>query len=184
MKYIFDFDDVLFHMTKMRKQNLYPALGKKGVLVKDIDSYYAVARKNHFSLKDLIAHFSLPTELYEEIMAQVPNFRNEELLSVIRELGKENCFIVSYGNHEFQLDKITRSGIGDLFQEVLIVPGSKKEAVEAISEQYEKEEVYFFDDKAHHFEDLDLVKYANLRPIHFTSTAQLRDALPGLFQHK
>ena len=73
--------------------------------------------------------------------------------------------MVSYGEEEFQTTKIERSGIAPLFSEIIIVGGSKKEAVEKICEKYKNEEVIFIDDKAKHFEDLDFKKYPNLKTV-------------------
>ncbi len=184
MKYIFDFDDVIFYATKRRYESTYPKLKKIGISHKDIDDYYNKNRENLFTIKKLLAHFNLDEEYYAEMMHEIEDFKNMELVEIIKNLGKENCYIISFGDEEFQLDKIKRTGIADLFSEIIIVQGPKKEAIEKIASQYKNETIIFIDDKVHHFEDLDLVKHPNLKTVHFTNNAQLHDALPDLFLHK
>ena len=166
MKFIFDFDDVLLDTAKRRTLHMYPRLEKAGVSLAAINEYYEKYRERKlFSMKQLIAHFSLPEEVYEELMKEIEDFRNDELVEIIKKLGKENCFIVSQGDEEFQLDKIKRTGVVPLFSEIVIVQETKKKAVEGICELYIDEEVVFIDDKIQNFEDLDLKKYPNLKTI-------------------
>ena len=112
-------------------------------------------------------------------MVNSKNFSNEELFKIIRKIGKDNCYIITYGNKEFNLDKITRSGAGDLFHKrnVFIVSGSKKDIIEKICDKHKDEEVIFIDDKAYHFKDLDFKKYPNLRTILYTGQ-NLKPYLP------
>ncbi len=169
MKFIFDFDDVLFHTNNINKfrGNIYSKLGKVGILPGLIKEYIEREResRNSFSLKKMLAYFSIPENFYEEIMGECKNFANKELIEVIKKIGKENCFLVSYGQQEYQQDKIKRAGIASFFSEIIIVLGSKKEAVEKICAKYKDKEVIFVDDKAHHFKDLDFKKYPNLKTI-------------------
>jgi hypothetical protein len=135
MKYIFDFDDVLFRTIDFKK---------------------------------ILPHFPIPENLYEEIMSGCKNFVNIELVDIVKKLEKKNCFIISYGDKEFQMDKIKRVGIEPLFSEIIVVSESKKEAVEKVCAKYKDEKVIFIDDKAHHFENLDFKKYPNLTTILYT----------------
>ena len=136
MKYIFDFDDVIFQTT--------------------------------LKFKERLANVQNQPDLYEELMNESPNFVNEEILKVIKKAGKENCFMVTYGEKDFQEEKIKRAGVGGLFSEIFIVQESKKEAVEKICAKYKDETVLFIDDKAEHFENLDFKKYPNLKTILYT----------------
>lgn len=164
MKFIFDLDDVLFYKTKHREKILIN-LEKFNIPRNLTEEYLEKERLNLFSLKIMLSYFSLPENLYEKIISECKNFVNKELIEVIKKIGKENCFIISYGNKEFQQDKIKRIGIADIFSEIIIVSGSKKEAVEKICAKYPDEEVTFIDDKAYHFKDLDFKKYPNLKTI-------------------
>lgn len=173
MKYIFDFDDVLFHTTKHRKEHMFPLLEKAGISSNSINEYYQKTRLEGFSLKDTISYF-LPhkksdhEKLYSAIMDEGKNFINKDLFEVVKKLGKENCFLITHGGDEFQKDKMNRAGATSLFSEIIILVGSKKEAVERICEKYKEEEVIFIDDKPQYFEDLDFKKYPNLKTILYT----------------
>ncbi len=166
MKFIFDFDDVLFHNTRKFKEHMYACLEKSGVKRREAEEYYLKTRTNQFWLKGMLAHFSAG-HLYEEIMQASENLVNQELIELIKKIGKSNCYILSYGDKEFQLDKIERTQIAPLFREVIVVSDSKKETVEKICSIHKDEAILFIDDKPEHFANLDLSKYPNLKTILF-----------------
>lgn len=168
MKYIFDFDDVLFYTTKHRKEHLYSFFEKLGVLLREIEEYYIIARQQSFSVKKMLKHFSLEEELYEKAMEGSEKFANTELIDLVKKIGKENCLLVTYGEEEFQLDKIKRIGIGSLFSEITTLSiDDKKEIVEKICEKYKDETVLLIDDKIKHLENLDFAKCPNLKTIFY-----------------
>ncbi|OGI60855.1 hypothetical protein A2814_03530 [Candidatus Nomurabacteria bacterium RIFCSPHIGHO2_01_FULL_38_19] len=169
MKYIFDFDDVLFHTTRRRQEHLYPFLEKMGVAHEKINEYYNKIRGQQFSVKNLLKYFSLKEEMYEEIMRESKIFLNKDLVKLVKKAGKNNCYIITYGDKEFQLDKIKRAGVDSLFFEIIVVPtDEKKEIIEKICAKHADEKVIFIDDKAKHFEKLDFKKYPNLKTILYT----------------
>ena len=98
-------------------------------------------------------------------MSKCPDFVNKKLIGIIKKLGKENCYLVTYGEHEFNKEKVERSGIASLFSEIDIVPGSKKEIIYNICNRNKNEKVLFIDDKVKFFEDLDMTKCPNLKTI-------------------
>lgn len=165
MKYIFDFDDVLFFNTAKFKKHMYLCLEQAGVPQNVAEEYYKNTGTKMFSLKELLIHFSVPENLYEKILNESYNSLNKDLLEIIKKLGKENCYIVTFGHGEFQLDKLKRTGLETFFSEIVVVSGSKKEAVEKICLKHKDEKVLFIDDKAKHFENLDLKKCPNLKTI-------------------
>src|SRR6185503_4934100 len=120
MKFIFDFDDVLFHTSKRFKTHVIPILGKHGITSEQVVGYFKKEQWNKFSMRKMLASFSLHENLYEEVMNQNKNFVNEEVIEIIKEIHKKNCYIITYGDEEFQLDKITRAGIAPLFSEIIV----------------------------------------------------------------
>ncbi|MFA6353590.1 MAG: hypothetical protein WCW93_01520 [Candidatus Paceibacterota bacterium] len=171
MKYIFDFDDVLFNTScnpKNFREHIYSSLEKAGVPHNLSKEYVEKERWNKFSLKKMLAHFSVNENMYKEIMGKNKSFVKNELITWIKKLGKSNCYVVSYGEAEYQIDKIERTGVSSLFSEIIVVSGSKKEAIEKICTKHKEEKVVFIDDKAKHFEDLDFKKYPNLKTILYT----------------
>ncbi len=173
MKFIFDFDDVLFYNTDGLKKRIYFCLDKIGIPYNESEAYYKKIRGGEFLLKDFI--FELLTkkgiktvkteDVYEDIMSKAPEFVNKDLTVLIKNLGKENCYLVTYGGYEFNKAKVEKSGLAPLFREIEIVQGSKKESVEKICEKYKDEQVFFTDDKIEFFKDLDFKKCPNLKTI-------------------
>ena len=176
MKYIFDFDDVLFNNTKQLKEHMYACLEEVGVSRLLAETYYKEVRNKEFIMKKFISALFAgekinkisKQELYEKIMVKSKNFINLELVKVVKKIGKQNCYMVTHGNKSHQLDKIERTGLASLFSEIFIVQKSKKQSIEKICARHIDEEVVFIDDKAKRFEDLDFVKYPNLRTILYT----------------
>ena len=128
MKYIFDFDDVLFNNTKQFKEHIYKCLEKAGISRTVAETYYTEVREKEFSLKNFISTLlkrgkidKKMEDIYEEIMSECPNFINNELLDEIERLGKNNCYLVTYGGKEFQQDKLDRSGVSIYFSQTYVV---------------------------------------------------------------
>ena len=76
--------------------------------------------------------------------------------------------MITHGEKEYQLDKIKKTGITPLFSEIIVIQGSKKEAVERVCAKHKGEEVIFIDDRADRFADLDFKKFPNLKTILYT----------------
>lgn len=174
MKFIFDFDDTLF-INKQFKEHLYLCLDKKGIP-------YTVAKKQYEELRAVDRSFSLKSflseilsldnmpkisaqEAYDEIVQECPNLLNTELIEIVREMGKENCYILTSGDPEFQRDKIARTIPENLFREIIVVLGSKREVITRICDEYKNETVVFIDDKSRFFADLDMELCKNLKTV-------------------
>ena len=174
MKYIFDFDDVIFESTRQRVEHIFPTLIKAGISKEQIEEYYKITRIEGFLPKKMIAHYLGATDidqegLYEELMSRSEEYINTPVVEFIKKAGRENCFLVTHGGRDFQEDKVRRAGVEFLFSEIIVLLGSKKEAVEKICEKYKDEEVIFIDDKPQYFEDLDFEKYPNLKTVLYKS---------------
>lgn len=165
MKYIFDFDDTLFHTTRSLRERIYDIYEKMGVSTEQIRAYVEKEKRNGFSLKKMLRHFSLHDDLHGEIMKENPAFVNKEILEFLKTLPNQDCFIVTCGDDEFQREKIKSAGLEPYFSEIIVVLGSKKEAVENICKRFPNEPVVFIDDRQHYFDDLDLKKYSNLKTV-------------------
>ena len=104
MKFIFDFDDVLFNNTKQFKEHMYLCLKKADVPRELAEEYYKSVRAKQFWLKELLAHFSVPKSWYEKILKESKNFTNKKLLKVIKKLGKN--FYKDYVQDAYSNNKI------------------------------------------------------------------------------
>jgi FMN phosphatase YigB (HAD superfamily) len=178
MKLIFDFDDVLLN-TKGLKYIMCEKLREEGV--DNGEELYEIERQKGkaFTLKEFLKNVCLVTEakgfppiktdvLYEKIMEACPGLINHELVDVIKATGKENCFIVSNGDQEFQEDKITRTGLDALVTRVVIVPGTKSIEIQKICNEFPEDKVIFIDDKSIYFNDIDQEAATNLKMILYT----------------
>lgn len=164
MKFIFDFDGVLFNAKGFIKF-MYDYLEKSGMPRATTEEYYKKVGGTKFGLKEMLAYFSIDESFYEKIISESKKFNNKELLDVVTKLGKNNCYIVSHAKEDWQRDKIKRTGIDSFFSEIVVVPESKKQAVENICAIHKDEEVIFIDDKAKYFENLDFKKCPNLKTV-------------------
>ncbi len=178
MKYIFDFDDVIFNNTKQFKEHMYATLEKAGISrEKAKGNYYDAGKTTLFSLKRFITQLlerenmdvHKTDEIYEKIMKECPNFVNLEILEAIQKIGKENCYIVTNGDEQFQRDKLTRSGVISNFlsSHIFVTSGSKRNSIDRIYKENENDELVFIDDKEHYFQGLEKEKYPRLTTIHY-----------------
>jgi len=178
MKYIFDFDDVLFNTTKQLKEHMFRLIAEAGVPETEARAYYLEVRQKEFSLKKFIAILFGRDErrkginqntLYEAIMTECSNFKNTELIEAIQRIPKDDRYIVTNGEDEFNRDKLKYSGIGELFHKshIYIVPGSKQEAIKEICDKNKGEKIVFVDDKKRFIDELLYLKrdYPNLTTI-------------------
>lgn len=172
MKLILDFDDVLFNSSKL-KEKFFAVLAFHGVKNAEEEYHFERANDRPFSLWLFLKRICREEDmrdaglLYEEIMSTCHECRNEAVIEVVNKVGRDNCYIVSNGESEFQNEKLVRSGIYTLVREVFVVPGSKKEVIEGLCQQWSKEEVVFAEDKDKFLNDIDEVKCPNLRKVLF-----------------
>ena len=173
MKVIFDFDDVLFNNTKQFKKRMFSCLAKAGIPHDIALEYYKKVREREFSLKDFISHLFVTKKIkgtnvqdvYEDIVSKCKNFVNTELVKIVKKMGKKNCYIITNGDQEFNLEKIKRSGMATSFGQIYVVAGSKKEIIEKICRSNKNEKIIFVDDKNKFLDDLDFKKCPNLKTI-------------------
>lgn len=185
-KYIFDFDDVLFHNTALFKKHMYRCFEEVGVSFETVRKYYPAEIAKGFIMRNLVASVLhgenitsiSPAELTQKIMQECKNFVNQELIAKIKILGAENCFIVTHGEPEFQHDKIERAGIRPLFSEIHAIQNTKKDKVEGICQRFKSDEIVFVDDREKRFADLDFNKYPNLRVVLYVGP----ESVPEIFR--
>ncbi len=183
IKYIFDFDDVLFYNTSKFKKHMYKCFEEIGVSCDAIKTYYQEERDKGFVLRNLVISVidgekisSVNVdELIEKIMVECKNFVNNELIDKIKILGAEHCYMVTHGVTEYQMEKINRTGIRSLFCNIVVVQDTKKWSIEDICENFINDEVVFVDDKEKRFVDLDFEKYPNLRIVHYVGRENIAD---------
>ncbi len=172
MKIIFDFDDVLFNNKKFKK-HLFLLLASRGY--HDAEKIYETWRSTGEAFDIFRFLRSLDTsltdtkveEFYEEILGFCGECINEKVLEIMKEVGGDNCYILTNGIERFQKDKIQRSIGLDMAKEIIIVRGSKKEEIKEICVRYPSEEIIFVDDKVLYLNDIKGEGYENLKTVLF-----------------
>lgn len=180
-KYIFDFDDVLFFNTEKFKKHMYECFEEIGVEYDTVKKYYKIEIEKGWTLPNLVASVlggeSITSvnkeELTEKIMGECKNFINNELIDRIKKLEVKDCYMVTHGVKEYQLEKVSRTGLGPLFTQIFTVWDTKKGSVEMICEQFKDDAIIFIDDKEKRFADLDFEKYPNLRTVLYTGSESI-----------
>jgi phosphoglycolate phosphatase-like HAD superfamily hydrolase len=178
MKYIFDFDDVLFDNTSRFKPHMFRILREAGIPEAEARAYYQEKRGDRFSLRTFIKELLIKhnveknveeiDEIYQTILKRSNECLNFGFKRRIQKTGSDELFIVTNGDEEFQMDKIKASGILAYIPEdhIHIVPGSKKEKIEDICRAYPTETILVIDNRNEFFKDLDIEKFPRLVPIH------------------
>ena len=177
MKLILDFDDVLFN-AKDLKEVMFSLLLEEGVL--NGNELYDRERRSGrvFMLKDFLK-FACTTSgeggsvlvevnvdsIYEKIMSTCPDLVNQDMIKLLQLVGKENCYIISNGDQEYQKDKIIRAGLDTMVTAVIVVPGTKSKEIEKVCSEFPNDEVLFVDDKQSYFDDIDYERCKNLKTI-------------------
>lgn len=172
MKLLLDFDDVLFDTSRL-KETFFAVLGRHGVLRAKEKYHYERANDRPFSLKLFIRRLCKEKSIgnqeadamYEEVMSVCGNLVNQDLIRVLEGVGRKNCYLITNGDEGFQKDKISCSGIKRFVEDVIIVPGTKKFAVESLCARFPDESVIFIDDREKFFEDLDMAACKNLKTV-------------------
>lgn len=172
MKVIFDFDDVIFN-AKMFKGIIFQILEKQGY--SNVSGYYDTFRKEArpFSLRDFIKHIdpSLDNAVCEQVYQQIIGFCehcvNHDVLDVMKKLGKENCYVLTSGDWQFQKDKIERSIGYDVACEIVIVPGGKRDEIVRFCKKHPEEDVVFIDDKQYFLDEVSKDECSNLKTVLF-----------------
>lgn len=174
MKLVLDFDGVLFNTMKMR-EHFTRILERKGVDPRMTELLYMKHRETGipFSLKRFLWAVAVRTEVrsiteadvYEEILKACPSFANKELAALAGSVGRNNVFILTNGDKEYQLEKIRRTVGLDFAKEIIVVPGSKKKELEVLCDQFAREPVIFVEDQPKFLVDITPCK--NLETILF-----------------
>jgi hypothetical protein len=178
MKVVLDFDDVLFKTNDM-KEFFIRALETKGIDREITEHMYAKHRGTGipFSLKRFLWTIAVRENIpeiaehsfYENLLTSCPTFLNHSLVALVSSLGKENMYILTHGDEEYQMEKIARTLGGNFAKEIIVVTGSKRERLASICDTYPEEEIIFIEDKQHVLNDIEPKK--NLTTILFDYTA-------------
>lgn len=174
MKIIFDFDDVIFDSNAF-KQKIFSGLVSSGIPSDIIKDLY-ISHRSSFSpftlYKDAVEKSGLrisEKSLKSAVTALVENvdsYVDKRIVDLIKKIGKENCFVVTAGDKDFQKLKVEASLGGVIDPEhCFFVEYKKSEALQKICEQYPDEPVIFVDDKSRYMDEAHSLHIKNLHPV-------------------
>ena len=172
MKLIIDFDDTIFDTERFKKEKLFPALTQYGVSKKVFEiSYKKYYKKNttydvykHLELLEKKFTIKIDKALFSlQISKNLHTFIFPEYIRIFEKCGKDNIYIITQGEKEFQKLKIYSSLIQKKVKKILIVDDSKQNELERLCSLWSAELIIFIDDK---FKNLSFEnKSTNLRRI-------------------
>lgn len=184
MKIIFDFDDVLFDNVSFKKK-VFSYFEKYGLSSEVCESLYKKHRA-YFSLRKLYDEVSIYTGktfsqnefaiFREYTFSNFDTYLNSNLVAIIEKVGKENCFILTAGDAQFQNEKIIESGlITHIHKEhILIVKDDKKESLLSLCTLHKDEIFVFVDDKEKHIQGAIDLHLSNLHVVLYDSNGFTR----------
>jgi len=183
MKYIFDFDDVLFDTHSFKQERLFSALEIIGISKEECaQKYHKGGFKNlQLFVTDTAAEYGKTLDdgtfkiIEEKIFKNIHVFLNPDICRFIMQKEKENCHILSLGDRDFQMRKIIDSGARDMVAEVVIVPKSKKEWVIDFAKTHLDERVHFIDDTKRHVQHYEFKILHNLHCTLYSDFEDLKE---------
>lgn len=177
MKLILDFDDVIFD-TKSFKIKVFSGLDSSGISAENVESIYQTQRSS-FNITTLyrevirFAGIVMSQEELEKkietVLQDLHNYVDERLIQMINNIGKENCYILTAGDSEFQKQKLLFSGISKILtnEQIIIVGSDKKESLRLVCGLHPNEPIIFADDKEINIQDAQSLMIPNLFPIEY-----------------
>lgn len=185
MKYIFDFDDVIFDAGSF-KNRVAESLLSYGISQEDFLTDYARVRGPGYHVSkhvaDIFGAHNIGVseheinDIVDELFVDIKQLLNKEVVYFISEHAKDVA-VLSAGNADFQMRKIVETGIKDLVSEIVIVPHSKKEWVIAFAEKYPDEVVYFIDNSEEHLVHVEFDSLSNLKTVLYRDKNSLNDII-------
>lgn len=174
MKIIFDFDDVIFDSHAF-KQKIFSGLVSSGIpsdIIKDLYISHRSAFSPFTLYKDAAEKSGLKISeksLKNAVTALVQNvdsYIDVRIIELIKRIGKDNCFVVTAGDKDFQKLKVEASLGGVVVPSHCFYVGHKKsEALIQICEKYKDESIIFVDDKSRYMDEANSLHLKNLHPI-------------------
>lgn len=160
-----DFDDVIFN-TKKFKEDLKKIFSDFGISEDLYDSTYADSQDDRiikiYDPRLQVQRIAKIKEISKEqitksidsLMQRCPQYVFSDLNEFLKGVGSEKVTVLSYGNLDFQKEKINKSGIVKDVGEVFVTDKMKSEVVGNILRESFQEKVFFIDDRVEQIRDV------------------------------
>lgn len=165
---VFDFDGVLFDALRFKKD--YESLFfRAGISKETYEKSYTQAKKKGYydpriHIKLAVGGLRAGSVIEKNLYARMTEFTKKtssyiypDVAEFITFLGDENirAILLSTGDAVFQHQKISKSGIADLFDEIVIIPeASKVSALHSLIRKEQPLSAVFIDDKKEVLEEV------------------------------
>ena len=169
MKIFLDFDDTLFNTKDFIRdfsdifssqgisRETYQATRKKAYRsfdsttdVYDVDLHIDILKRQFSHFDTLQAKRSVDAFMQDTSAYVFPDV--VPFLEEMKQQGNE-CYVLSFGQADFQMQKIQGTGLGAYFQGVMIVQDKKHVAIRSHM-THPHEPVWFFEDRADYIDDV------------------------------
>ncbi len=100
-----------------------------------------------------------------EFLEDLEDYVFEDFYEFVNYFDKKDLVILSYGEYNFQKQKIDGSGINKYFRDVIITDGDKTQEIEKYMQNFPNEDAVIIDDKRGYFESVKQSK-VNIGTIH------------------
>lgn len=163
MKIFIDFDDVVFD-TKEFKNDLIKIFGENGISQKDFFLSYKSAKKAapFYKLENQVEFLNKAGEIRNLknlrrslgiFMRDLKGYIFKDALNFLEKLSNRDLYILSYGDKDFQAEKIKNSKIAHYFKKIIITNKNKAKAIKDLISN-PKENYFFIDDKIEHLKEM------------------------------
>lgn len=164
MKIVLDFDDTIFNTYGLLNDFL-KVYKKAGFREEEFYSGYEKVKEQFkdFDLK-LIMDVLYDLRQFDKnkareriacILEKTDSYVYSDFVDFTKNFKKINLTLLSYGTTKFQKEKIEKSKIVPLLNEIIITENDKADDFENITRKYGNEEIFFIDDRA---DQIDSVK--------------------------
>jgi FMN phosphatase YigB (HAD superfamily) len=159
MKIFIDFDDVLFN-TKDFKNNLLDVFVNNGITKKQFKEScwgktYNLKKQIEFIENNYDIDASKLEGDIEIFLKNLKGYVFTDVHGFIKDIGKENIFLISYGHKKFQEKKIKKSKLSNYFKRCVVTKDKPKAIAEILKEEsVQDENIYFLDDRAGYIEEV------------------------------
>lgn len=171
MKIFIDFDDVIFNAKKF-KNDLIKIFSKNKVSQEDFFRSYEFTKKSlllykpekqlQFLIKDgKIKNLENLRRDLDLFMGNLKRYVFKDALNFLEKFSIGDFYLLSYGDKDFQAEKIKNSKITDYFKKIIITNKNKAEAIKNLISD-PRETYFFIDDKIEHLKEMEKINNMSL----------------------
>jgi FMN phosphatase YigB (HAD superfamily) len=181
MKIFVDFDNTIFDTKHKFLDRFFDVFYYYGVSREDFDNTLphfsktslqtgeCYSPKKHIKKIKKITGKNIDEKVFlqemSEFLEDLEKYVFEDFYQFVNGFDKKDLIILSYGDYEFQKQKINGSGVVQFFEDVIITQGDKTKEIEKYMQDFPNEKIVLVDDKLGYFENAKKSKL-NIQTIH------------------